>query len=147
MWNVYIRSGSGVAIRSTFDRLKTSLAANETTVYAGRVEYIDYSKESLPGRNLYSPVIHKRKSFEHEAELRAVVAEWVKNEDGSYFDFEASAWDVGVEVEVDLGILVERIHVSPTAPEWFAGLVAAVTARYGFTWGVTQSLLLEDPLF
>ena len=110
----------------------------------GEVTYIDYSKDAIPGRNVLAPVTYKRKSFEHESELRALVTEWVQDADGEA----QSAWHVGVEVDVDLRTLVERVHVSPTAPSWFADLVASVTARcYGFEWEVTQSVLLEDPLF
>ena len=140
MWDVYVPSGAGVAIRSTFDRLKASLEGSETTVYLGEVTYIDYSKGRIPTENVMTPVMYKRKNFEHESELRAFVTEWVTDEDSEAM----SAWDVGVDVDVDLGTLVERVHVSPKAPSWFAGLI---TARYGFGWEVVPSLLLEEPLF
>ena len=146
MWDVYMRTGAGVAIRSTFDRLKASFVGDEVTVYMGEVTYIDYSEDVIPTGNLLTPVLCKRKSFEHESELRVLVFQTVFDVDGKP-DPEASAWDAGVEVDVDLRVLVEAVHVSPTAPDWFAGLVASVTTRYGFKWDVSQSRLLEDPLF
>ena len=141
-----LHTGAGVAIRSTFDRLKTSLEGSETAVYLGEVTYIDSSKDLIPEGNAFTPAMCKRKSFEHESELRALVMD-LEISEGGHVDFEASVWEVGVEVEADLKTLVEKVHVSPTAPVWFADLVAAVTARCGFEWDITQSLLLEDPIF
>ena len=147
MWDVYMRAGAGVAIRSTFDRLKSSFEGVEYPVYLGKVTYIDYSKDVIPESNAFSPVMRKRKSFEYESELRALIIETPLGVGGGPIDFEASPWEVGAEVKVDLNALIDKVHVSPTAPPWFAGLVASVTARYGFEWKVTQSVLLEDPLF
>ena len=61
MWDIHIRAGAGVVIRSTFDRLKASLEGSETSVYLGEVTYIDYSKDAIPGRNVLAPVTYKRK--------------------------------------------------------------------------------------
>jgi hypothetical protein len=48
---------------------------------------------------------------------------------------------------VDLDRLVERIHVSPTAPEWFADLVTDVCARYELSAPIEQSSLAGSPVY
>ena len=116
-------------------------------MYLGKVTYIDYSRDVIPESNVFSPVMRKRKSFEYESELRALILETPLGVGGDPIDFHASPWEVGAEVKVDLQALIDKVHVSPTAPAWFAGLVVSLTARYGFGWEVTQSVLLEDPLF
>ena len=145
MWETYARAGAGVAVRSTFDRLRRSFDQSPTTVYLGTVEYIDYAADFIPPGNLFSRVLRKRKSFEHERELRAVVCQMGGSDQG--LDFDYSPWEIGLNIEIDLQVLVERVHVSPTAPAWFAAVIRDATSRYGFDWDVTQSGLLEKPLF
>ena len=107
MWDIYVPAGAGVAIRSTFDRLKASLERSETEVYLGKVTYIDHAKDAIPVGNTFTPATHKRKSLEYESEVRALVYEVPFRVDGK-LDFEASPWDVGVEVAVDLKTLPTR---------------------------------------
>jgi hypothetical protein len=42
-------------------------------VSVGKVKYLDYEHEMFPDGNTLMPFLHKRLSFEHEHELRAVV--------------------------------------------------------------------------
>ena len=68
----YAGRGKGIAIRSSFERLTDSLESQDST-YVGMVRYIDYSSDWIPTNNLFWPFLHKRKSFEHERELRAII--------------------------------------------------------------------------
>jgi len=72
MWKLYLKSNEGIAIRSTFRRLRDSLKDTKPDVYIGKVNYIDYEKDNIP-KDFLSPFLHKRKSFDHEKELRAIV--------------------------------------------------------------------------
>ncbi len=146
MWDIYARAGAGVAIQSTFRGLRRSLEGAESKVYLGKVSYVDYSSAVIPRRNLFAAIMTKRKSFEHDQELRAVVSEWAMTPTDE-LDFDGSLWETGLNVDVELTELVERICVAPTAPEWFAEVIRRVTARYGFEWSVDQSSLLGEPLF
>ncbi len=65
MLSLYLKSDEGVAIQSTFSRLKESFLTKED-LYMGTVKYINYETEFVDPTNLYSPFVHKRKSFEHE---------------------------------------------------------------------------------
>src|SRR5262249_36502984 len=76
MWKLYASNEEGVAIKSTVRRLKDSLSSYAPDVFLGAVSYIDYGKDLIyrgnPFGNLFCAFLHKRRSFEHEQELRAV---------------------------------------------------------------------------
>ena len=75
MWKLYLKSNEGIAIQSTYRKLRLSLI-DEEKVFLGVVKYIDYEKEWIDAGNLFSPFVHKRRSFEHEREVRALVTKW-----------------------------------------------------------------------
>ncbi len=147
MWKLYGSTAGAVAIQSTSLRLNRALKNGEPDHYGsvtiGCVTYCDYEQDDMPG-DLLSKVMTKRKAFAHERELRAVimhspVAGTEVGEDTTYSDHE--------EVTVDLGTLVEAIHVSPLAGEWFRDFVEDMLRHYGQDVPVNQSSLAPDPMF
>lgn len=65
----------------------------------------------------------KRKSFEHERELRLVVTN----------DLERGISDGtqdGKSVDVNLETLIDRVNLSPEAPSWLVGVVENQLERY-----------------
>jgi hypothetical protein len=144
MWKLYLKSDEGIAIQSTYQELRESITDDEN-IYLGVVRYIDYEKEWIDSYNVLSPFLHKRKSFEHEREVRALITRWPTGEKGIGFDQETIAH--GVKIKVDLERLIEKIYVAPSAPDWFSGLVSAVVQRYGYSFEVVHSKLNEQPVF
>ena len=72
MWDLYAKSG--IAIKTTFKRLKDSLdKGTPELIKFGLVGYTDFKSEWMAEDNLYHRFFLKRKSFEHEKELRAVL--------------------------------------------------------------------------
>jgi hypothetical protein len=140
LWASY---GKGIAIRSTFARLRESLRGEER-VYIGRVRYIDYGdpREGFPRNNVYWQIIHKRLYFSSENELRAVVPGRAWNESGQLTGDPRP----GVEIPVDLGTLIEEIYVAPGAAV-LGEAVRAVVTRFGLDVPVHQSSLDEAPRF
>src|SRR6056300_1352601 len=125
MWKLYLTGKEGVAIQSTFKRLKDSFKVNKVDkIYIGFVKYIDYEKDSIPERNIFNPFLYKRKSFEHEKELRAIIMKFALAEQtrGKHILYVDPEW-IGNYVKSDLNILIEKIVVSPTAPDWFTELI------------------------
>lgn len=110
------------------------------------VKYLDYEVEHINPGNFLSAFVHKRKSFEHEREVRALVIKWPPKGD-SGFDFTQERIPDGIKIRIDIERLFERIYVAPSAPDWFAELVRAVVQRYGYAFEVIQSKLDEQPLF
>jgi hypothetical protein len=143
MWKLYLKSDEGIAIQSTYSKLKRSLI-DEEKVHIGVVRYIDYEEEWIDASNLFSPFIHKRKSFEHEQEVRAIVTKWPTGEPA---DFSKDTINCGLKIKTDIKTLVEQIYVAPSAPDWFAELVKAVVTRYGYDFEVVHSRLDDKPLF
>jgi hypothetical protein len=128
-------------VQTTIGRLRDSLAAddNNEKVYVGEVRYINYETDQMPEGNALWPFVHKRKSFEHEQELRVVVVH--QNQ-----DLQASS-PPGVRVRVDLRQLLERIHVAPESPDWFREVVYTSLERFEVRRDVERSALDATPLF
>ena len=84
------------------------------------------------------PFVYKRRSFEHEHEIRAMVLvhNGEKNEKTS-----------GIYVSVSLNTLIEKIYVSPKAPKWFLDLVKSVSKKYGLDKEVIQSNLYNGLVY
>lgn len=147
LWKLYLKSDEGIAIQSTYAKLKRSLTDDEK-IFLGKVKYIDYDTEFIDVGNflnVLSPFVHKRKSFEHEQEVRAIVSKWPEGKGG--YDFTQETIEHGLKIKVDIKMLIERIYVAPNAPAWFADLVKAVFTRYGYSFGVVHSQLNESPVF
>lgn len=133
MWRLYSPGEEGLGIQSTFKRLTQSFHPAPMDVYAGVVRYLDYAREEMPKFNVFDPALHKRRSFEHERELRAAVL--------------TAAPQPGVYVPVDLSILIERVYLSPEAGAWFVELLRRLLKRYGVDNPVSQSSLIGGPLY
>jgi hypothetical protein len=145
MWDLYLGGEpQGVAVRSTYKRLSESIT-DARPVEIGKVNYVDYEVELMPDRNALGPYLYKRKSFEHEREIRAV---HLGHEPGGGPN--GTAGPLGlyvVPIKVDLDRLVEAVYVSPKAKDWFATLIRSELGRYGRTWNVEHSDLDKNPIY
>lgn len=149
MWDLYQRDGQGVAIRSTWGALTSSIRSGpELQVCGAAINYIDYAKESIP-EDLFSSFLHKRKSYEHEKEVRLLAMtnypaqlSAVSGDEGN-----ASPAPTAVSIPVDVQKLIKQVFVAPLAPEWIYELTKAVVRRYGYKFDVNQSDLAADPIF
>lgn len=167
MWSLYLKSNEGIAIQTTFSKLKKSIIDKET-VYIGRIRYIDYENEIIESTyNFFNSVLLKRKSYEHEREIRAVVVKWPiveKNDDESpsaspnqednndnlgKMDLLGAPSTVGngIEIQVDVDELVENIFIAPSAPYWFLNVVKNVCIKYGYDFNITKSSLNDSPIY
>jgi hypothetical protein len=148
MWRLYLKDDKGVAVQSTYGKLKNVLDKPEEPVYLGMVKYVDYDSEVINDGNIMNPLAHKRKSFEHEREVRALVGRLPTKTNGSGFDFDRDTIQGGgVQVKIDVCELVERVYIAPVAPSWFEALMKSVLKRYGYDFEVQRSKLNEDPVF
>jgi hypothetical protein len=142
MWKLYTNSNESICVQSTYKKFTNALPK---TIYIGQVQYIDYSKEWIGERNLFTPYMHKRKSFEHEREIRAIDDQSPKGPlpmQSGKTPPEFGAWHT-----VDLRELIEKIYIAPSSPGWFRDLVKKVTIRYGFVVDVKKSSLDDEPFF
>jgi len=146
MWKLCLKSNEGIAIRSSFNRLKSCFKDENHDIHIGRVKYIDYEKDWMPEGNTFYPFVHKRKSFEHEQELRAIIQEFSYKKNGE-INWSKPPFDDGIYVQVDLDVLVDKIYVAPTSPQWLLGLIKSVTKVYKLDKEVLQSTLDDVPVY
>jgi hypothetical protein len=121
MWKLYSQD-SGVAIQSNVGTLMNLFMGKRVTM--ALVEYIDFEALDLPV--LPYPVYYKRKSFDHEKELRLVV-----------LDSDTKSSPEGISLSVDLTKLLRRVYVSPEAEPWIVPVIQRELERYGFASSVT----------
>jgi hypothetical protein len=130
MWDLYTLGQEGIAIQSTFTRLLNSFSGVSQDVYIGKVQYIDYAHQVIENPNLYSPFVYKRKNFEHERELRAIIMN-PPPLGGKGYDFTVSTMDNGEYVPVDIDTLIEHVYIAPNARTWFIKLFESILTLYG----------------
>lgn len=134
MWKLYSALGSGVAIESTVGRL-TDVLTDPGIACLGigiqQVLYRDFDIAQDESHSSYHQM-YKRRSFEHEREIRA------------FFHLPCSG---GIDVPCDLSKLILRVHVSPSAPAIFYSAVQKLCSGTVHSQGfeVVRSRLYEPP--
>lgn len=131
MWATYATRDYGIAIQSTFGRLRQSFHNYDYHVWIGKVRYIDYTKDviSKPLKDVKQWLLHKRKEFSYEQELRALIIGAGQSRN----------------VCCDLETLIDSIRISPAAPSYMAELVSDVCRRFDLKLDVRQSSLSDSP--
>ena len=142
MWKLFSASTNAVALQTRFERLRACLPRY---VGVGMVRYIDYRSEALAGADLFQWIMHKRKSFAHEQEVRAVASLHTPDEHGGK-EIRRESDEFGFYPEVDLEALIEAVHVHPLAERWFVELVGRVVDRFGLDLPVRRSEMTAKPL-
>ncbi len=133
MWKVYSEP-FGVCIQSTYESLINcfndsdySFYRKTSKVYVGEVRYVDWDNYVIPQNNGFWPVMHKKREFGYERELRCIV-----------WDFNKPV----VKVGVDLERLVHRVFINPYTPPWFHQVISSLCAKYDLgEERITQSSL------
>lgn len=73
MWKLYLQSAEGVAIGTDRDTLLKVLEPSPLIIRTTLVTYVDYATKPVSFWNTFFPFVHKRLSFSHEHELRAII--------------------------------------------------------------------------
>ena len=159
MWKVYASENRGVAVKTDFGSLKKSIRECKIPVHIGKVRYLDYDKDCIPiddlfpststsivlhntpPDDLFIPCLHKRKAFESEREVRAIMKlpggeSPPENPHGYYY-------------KVDLSSLVKEVFVAPQAEDSFFECVQSVVNHYcpSAAESVYRSPLGEKPVW
>ncbi len=133
MWDLYLKQGEGIAIRTTFERFKAAFQKSEIEVNGGLVKYIDYNSYEPEQMNAILWAVLKRIGFEHEREFRGII-------------MDGNITSMGVLVNGYMEILIEDIFVSPSTPDWMVSLLQNMLDKYGFKRGVKRSELGLHPI-
>ena len=150
MWKAYAGS-EGVAVRTTFQCLKTSIRSGpELPIEFGRVEYVAHNQEEVP-RFGSAPLFHKRREYREEGEVRAVLPapdykEWLEKRSLKRgletLDIPLDpdvAEQRGRYVPVNLEVLVKEVVLPPHATPWFAQVVKSAIQSSLVRTPVTRS--------
>jgi hypothetical protein len=140
MWKLYGTSAFAIAVTTTYSKLFSALPAN---CCLGIVKYIDYKTEVITEENMLAPFVHKRRAFQHEREVRAVIQEPPYKDLDLLIDKFND--EPGISISFDLRQTIDRVFVSPTAPIWFQQLVMQEIVAHGYEIPVTPSELIDIP--
>ena len=121
---------NAIAIQTTTRQLYVSVG-RDPRIDIGKVSYIDFTKRfsSINGSFWF-----KRKAFEHEREVRAIIRDFQQKSNGIY-------------IPCDINELIEKIYVSPYAHKWFFDLVVEILKKYRINKKVLQSELIQRPFY
>ena len=133
MWSLYLRSGEGIALKTTFGRLVASLRGSLVGVHGALIEYVDFESFFPVHRDPLVWATYKRESFEHEQEFRILA--------------KIDSTSPGVAVKVELSKLIKAVYIAPTVPKWIGSIVEKLLLRYELDCPVIQSSLDEAPMY
>ena len=157
MWDLYSQANAGIAIQSTYRKLRDSFQNNtDDTIWIGKVNYLDFNKEWMNEWDTLEAFVIKRKYFAQENEIRAVTSlpdDHLGEKVLSEVDKERERvnpskprivnpkelTDKGKYVSSELDILIENIYVSPSAEKWFKEVVESLVSKYGLSKNVIKS--------
>jgi hypothetical protein len=134
MWDIYRREGPVIAIQSTVELLKQSVARYEKPVHIGEVKYVDWNDACFSSQ-LFAMCVRKELAYAHEAEIRALI-----------IDFNGvglMSAPAGLEVPFSPREFVTGIVIGPREKPWVANLVRLLASNHGLSQKVTNSNLLR----
>jgi hypothetical protein len=141
MWKLYTASQQeGIAIQTTYGALRKAIDNPEIMI--GRVTYTNFETAFLPGDSYFW---YKRKSFEHEREVRIMVEandeqrkEWTEI-------YKDASFTISIPIALDQ--LIESVYVSPYASEWIKDTVEEELKLCGIDKPVLYSKMNDEALF
>jgi hypothetical protein len=129
MWRLYSENNKGIAIQTTLQDLIDSI--DDERVHISEVKYIDFQDKNLKPKdcvvNGHLSALLKRKSFEHEKEVRLF---FQPENDLNTLLAEDYKYQYQL-IDIDLSKLISKVYISPYASELFANSVKEVLRRFG----------------
>ncbi|MCX5632219.1 MAG: DUF2971 domain-containing protein [Phycisphaerae bacterium] len=139
MWDLYGKSGASIAIKSTIGKLKKGIIY-KNNFFIGKVDYIDYEKDTVDELNFLLPYFIKRKSFEHEQEVRLLII-YIPEKDLK--DVKNSQDEI--LATIDFKTLIDNVYVSPSAPSWMKEVMQNILDKFGYGEIVVKQSNLYEP--
>jgi hypothetical protein len=130
LWKLYAKDPIGIAIVTTIDKLKASVATTCEDIFIGRINYIDRNSSTLDEIVNCNRFTWKDSSYSYENEVRAASRMSPSSSRGIY-------------IPVDINVLIENIFISPMSPDWSIKIIEDITLKYGICHSVKKSDLLS----
>lgn len=138
MWNLYVGSGDGVAIKSTVNRIKSAIINSSQQIFIGKLNYIDYGAAEFNDIQWFELCFYKRKAFSHENEMRLAFV--------NDLDMLNPTRDTqGVKIPVELDTLIDELFVSSTRED-LRDEVVKVINKYNLKKEVFLTALSLPPI-
>lgn len=148
MWDLYGSRGLGVAIQSTIPRLIQAVDKFSGLSYVGEVTYLDYELDALSRASTFTPALTKRRSYEHEHEVRALLLDRARDSTAiDATEYVAGDRD-GIYLPVELSELALGIYIAPESRLWYRDAVVGLLKEFGhgqIPW--RQSALDSEPIY
>jgi hypothetical protein len=148
MWKLYAAQGKGIAICSTADRMRRAFQPfrlrpeyGVEELWGSPIRYVDLTQIRMRGVGMLERFFFKHRAFEWEREFRLAISMRMAEE------FGASIPELGIEVAVDLDILIDSIVVGPEIRREDSDHVVALARREGFERQLRFSTLLGRPRY
>jgi hypothetical protein len=154
-WQLYASGGAGIAILSSMERLQNAVDfAPHVHGLLAQVEYVDFQTHNMlhqPFHTAMRPGFLKRKSFEHEREVRGIILMDFGVQqltlDDAFLDWMRLNKPRGIEAKANLSDLIQAIVISPVAAPYVEELVRIATKRHGLEHCVRKSTLCGLPAY
>ena len=141
MWKLYSKD-MGIAIQTNTGRLIEALKNEPQKIFIGKVKYIDEYKNNIERIDNFGLSYIKRRSFMYEQELRCSI---VRSDDLTSYDFLYYKFSKpkGYNAIVDLEKLIEKIYISPYAPDYILEVVQDILKKFNYNLPVIKSNLFS----
>lgn len=147
LWEMYVEGKDGVAVKSTVGELRESIVGLPETTFDHRIESgkVEYHITGDEPRGPYAPIYTKRDIFDFEEEYRIVVTSFESLENVE-LDGVRIKPKVGIGLEIDPGILIDKVYISPGAGEYLEDVIEGLRSDYGLDFSIEKSTVFDHPL-
>lgn len=169
MWDLYCKTGLGIAIRSTVGRVRRALGTASDGMFVAKVEYHSDCPDIMQMIPTVNSLFQKRASFDHEREVRFVELDWSRTDRSLYDELQTNLHNgmarkkTGYEGRAETAIervkrqggkrfgatlndLIERVYIAPMSDKTIKTAVERCLKRKGLgDKRVIMSDLFTDP--
>ena len=145
MWKIYAKGSYGIALQTTFEKLKRSFDATDKPIFIGKIKYYNEEEDRVRvDNNSFIPFLRKRTIYNYENEVRCCYA---LPQNAEEFEWQQQDTYNGVFVDVDVNALMERVYISPYSPNWIRDIVEGLNKKFQLEKEIVHSKVFESDDF
>lgn len=129
MWKIYSDVEIGIALKTTFGKLNSSLLNTDKEIYAGFVRY-ERRAQVTKRENLFEQFLRKDPVFRFENEVRLLMSNENHQNDG---------YKLGEAVPISLNEAISELVISPYSKPWQKQLIVNLLNKYELNVDVKAS--------
>jgi len=145
MWKIYTPNATGVAVKTTVRRLASCFASklndgvfNSCRFRIAKASYINYAAHKATP-DAFDPFTHKQEAYYYEKEIRAIL---------SYVNMQTvDELPMGIELIVDLDVLIDEIYVSHLSGDGLADFVNKLLQENNLTKTIAHPSFVKEPRY